>query len=137
MNLQPHIKLVACLMAGQHPVTGEDLTGNPLDDAQILRLLARLRTSLESLQIEHGIKGSIRRRRAPWSDFEKQKLSLSFSMDGTEQFANLAVELERTPRSVFEEAVNLGLISSRTQFVTKADRIASLFSQARSTEQAA
>ncbi len=136
MNLQPHISLLTALLAGQHPVTGADIEGSPLDDAVILRGLMRLRVALETLQIDQGIKGSTRRRRAPWSDFEKEKLTESFTRNGTEQFVNLAIELERTPRSVFEEAVILGLISSRTQVVSAADLAGSIFSAERTSKAA-
>lgn len=59
MNLQPHIKTLESVLAGRHPVTGTDVTGNPLDDGETLRLLMRTLQALQALQIQLGGKGSM------------------------------------------------------------------------------
>lgn len=127
MNLQPHIDTLKALLAGRHPDTGADLTGNALDDAQILRRLTRALQAIETVQLEQGIKGSTRRRRAPWTDVEDDQLKSDFNIHGSECFGRLAMAFERTPRSVAERAVFLELIKSRTQVVTREDRSNSLF----------
>ena len=127
MNLPPHIETLKSLLAGRHPDTGNDLKGNALDDAAILRRLARCLQSLEAAQLEHGIKGSTQRRRAPWSVVEDEQLKSDFNVHGTECFLRLALSFERTPRSVTERAQFLGLIKSRSQVVTREDRVNSLF----------